>query len=171
MNTQQANHPHNQHLQTEQAGSNLGGNTEALSSVLHDSPLSSPHTATPSQNKQKRIPKGVVTGEIPLEAAKSYPLRIWTGTGLEPRIAYADLNSKGEKNTLSVKLIPEGAKGAEHPQIVLFVNGMYHVEELGYTRSNPWEWTTWLEVHIDAKNLQAIIDALYKAKFELEALP
>ena len=119
---------------------------------------------------QKRIPEGTVTGEIPLEAAKAYPTRIWTGTGTEPRIAYADLNTHGERNTLSVKLLPDGGKTAPHPQIVLFVNGPYHVEELGYARSDAWRWTTWMEVHLDAQDLDKMIDALIRAKLKLEAV-
>lgn len=122
--------------------------------------------------KMKRIPKGTICGEISLESAKAYPLRLWTGTGLEPKIAYADLNSKGEHNTLSVKLLPDGGKGAEHPQIVLFVNGMYHVEAISqnpeYRSTNPWTWTTWLEVHMNAEELQNFIDALYRAKFAMK---
>ena len=149
---------------TIQASSNHGESVQQQDG-LHGSPTLPTQTATPT----KRIPKGVVTGEIPLEAAKAYPLRIWTGTGLPPRIAYADLNSKNEKNTLSVKLLPNGAKGAEHPQIVMFVKGQYHVENLGYYGSNPFEWTTWMEFHLDARRLGEVIDALFKAKFALEA--
>ena len=116
----------------------------------------------------KRIPEGTIFGEIPLEACKAYPIRIWSGTGLEPRIAYADFNTHRERNTLSVKLLPDGGKTAPHPQIVFFVNGPYHVENLGYTRSNAWNWTTWWEAHMDARELKKIIDALIKAEMWME---
>ncbi len=119
--------------------------------------------------QQKRIPAGTVFGEVPLEACKAYPTRIWNGTGLPPRIAYADLNTHGEHNTLSVKLLPDGGKTAPHPQIVFFVNGPYHVETLGYQKSNPFAWTTWMEFHLDARELKRLIDAVIKAEIALEA--
>lgn len=118
----------------------------------------------------KRIPPGTVLGTIPLEACKAYPIRIWQDTGLEPRIAYADLNTHREHNTLSVKVLPDGGKTAPHPQVVLFVNGPYHVESLGYVRSNAWKWTTWIELHVDARELKRLIDAAIKAEITLEAM-
>lgn len=118
----------------------------------------------------KRIPNGTVFGEIPLEACKAYPIRIFQGTGVEPRIAYADLNTHHERNMLSVKLLPDGGKTAPHPQIVFFVNGPYHVESLGYARSNAWNWTTWMEFHLDARFLDRTIDAMIKAKLALEGI-
>ncbi len=120
--------------------------------------------------QQRRIPEGTLYGEIPLEACKAYPIRIWNGTGLEPRIAYADYNTHKECNTLSVKLLPNGGKTAPHPQIVFFVNGSYHVETLGYARSNAWNWTTWMEFHLDARELKKVIDAVIRAEIALEAL-
>ncbi len=120
----------------------------------------------------KRIPAGTVFGEVALESAKAYPIRIWNGTGIAPRIAYADLNTHREHNTLSVKLLPDGGKTAPHPQIVLFVNGPYHVENLGYVRSDAWNWTTWFEAHVNAekKTLDKLIEALIRAGLTLEAL-
>ena len=118
----------------------------------------------------KRIPNGTIFGEIPLEAAKSFAVKLWQGTGLEPRIAYADWNTHREANTLSIKLLPDGAKTAPHPQVVFFVNGEYHVETLSYFKSNVWNWTTWAEMHLDARNLKKIIDALIRAELTLEAL-
>ncbi len=126
------------------------------------------HTNSLTQ-QQKRIPNGTILGEVPLEAAKAYPIRIWNGTGLEPRIAYADLNTHSERNLLSVKLLPDGGKTAPHPQIVFFVNGPYHVETLGYKKSNPFAWTTWMEFHLDARELKRLIDAVIKAEIALEA--
>jgi hypothetical protein len=120
--------------------------------------------------QQKRIPEGRIFGEIPLEACKAYPIRIWQGLGLEPRIAYADLNTHKERNMLSVKLLPDGGKTAPHPQIVFFVNGSYHVETLGYARSNAWSWTTWMELHVDARLLKQLIDAVIKAEIALEGI-
>jgi len=119
---------------------------------------------------QRRIPEGVVFGEIPLEACKAYPIRIWQGLNQEPRIAYADFNTHQEQNILSVKLLPNGGKTAPHPQIVFFVNGPYHVETLGYTRSNAWNWTTWFEMHLDIRELSKIIDALICVDLAREAL-
>jgi hypothetical protein len=118
--------------------------------------------------QQKRIPVGTITGEIPLEAAKAYPTRIFEGLSMAPRIAYADLNTHQEHNTLTVKLLPDGGKTAPHPQIVLFVNGPYHVETIGYERSNPFQWTTWMETHIDARQLKYLIDAVIRAEVQLE---
>jgi len=120
--------------------------------------------------QMKRIPTGTIFGEIPLEAAKSYPIRIFEGLGVAPRIAYADLNTHHERNVLSVKLLPDGGKTAPHPQIVFFVNGPYHVEQLGYNVSNPFSWTTWMEFHLDARLLERLIDAAIKAELALEAI-
>lgn len=125
---------------------------------------------SPKQEARKRIPQGLILGEIPLEAAKAYPIRIWNGTGIPPRIAYADKNTHREHNTLNVKLLPDGGKTAPHPQIVFFVNGPYHVENLGYARSNAWDWTTWMEFHIDARELRRLIDAVIRAEIQLEAM-
>jgi len=129
---------------------------------------SSPHREASSL--QRRIPQGQIFAEIPVEACKAYPIRTWQGTGLEPRIAYADFNTHQERNTLSVKLLPLGGKTAPHPQIVFFINGPYHVENLGYTRSNPWRWTTWMEFHLDARELKKITDALIRTELAVEAL-
>jgi hypothetical protein len=120
--------------------------------------------------QQKRIPNGTIFGEIPLEACKAYPIRIWNGTGFAPRIAYADQNTHCERNVLSVKFLPDGGKTAPHPQIVFFVNGHYHVEQLGYTRSNAWNWTTWMEFHIDARELKKVIDAVIRAEIAWEGM-
>ena len=118
----------------------------------------------------KRIPEGTIYGEIPLEACKAYPIRIWNGTNIEPRIAYADYNTHRERNTLSVKLLPNGGKTAPHPQIVFFVNGPYHVETLGYNRSDAWNWTTWMEFHLDIRELTKIVDAMIRVDLAREAL-
>jgi hypothetical protein len=120
--------------------------------------------------QQKRIPNGTIYGEIPLEACKAYPIRIWNGTGLAPRIAYADLNTHQERNILSVKLLPDGGKTAPHPQIVFFVNGPYHVEEIGYNVSDPFNWTTWMEFHLNARELKRVIDAVIRSEIAVEAL-
>lgn len=116
----------------------------------------------------RRIPEGHIFGEVPLEAAKAYPIRIFQGLNIDPRIAYADLNTHQEKNTLSVKLIPAGGKTAPHPQIVFFVNGPYHVETIGYSRTDPFTWSTWMEFHLDCRVLNRFIDAIIKAEIFLE---
>jgi hypothetical protein len=121
------------------------------------------------QQQQRRIPKGTIIAEIPLEAAKAFPTRIFAGTEIyPPRIAYADLNTHGEKNVLIVKLLPDGAKTAPHPQIVFALKGPYHVEELSYNSTEPFDWTTWQEYHFDAKNVDDFIFALLKVKMMLE---
>jgi hypothetical protein len=144
-----------------------GVHLEAESATRTISFLNSPQKAVALT---KRIPEGTVYGEIPLEAAKAYPIRIFEGTGLAPRIAYADLNTHREHNTLSVKLLPNGGKTAPHPQIVFFVNGIYHVETIGYNVSDPFQWTTWMELHIDARELRHLIDAVIKAEIALESM-
>lgn len=131
----------------------------------------SPQTHSLQNPTAKRIPTGQIFAEIPLEAAKSYPIQIWGGVGsYEPRIAYADLNTHQEQNYLGVKLLPNGGKTAPHPQIVLFVKGPYHVENLGYTRSDPWKWTTWMEVHLDTRFLDRLIEAMTRAKLSSEGV-
>lgn len=131
------------------------------------SSAAAPQKATP---QSKRIPEGTIFGEIPLEACKAFPINLWRGLNIEPKIAYADLNTHNEQNTLSVKLLPGGGKTAPHPQIVCFIKGPYHVESIGYNRSNVWDWTTWMEFHLDAKFLERTIDAMIKAQLALEAL-
>lgn len=122
------------------------------------------------QQSARRIPDGQVLGTVQLEACKAFPTRIWNGTGIEPRIAYADLNTHKERNTLNVKFLPNGAKTAPHPQVVFFINGSYHVEQLTYSNTNPYNWTTWMEFHLDAKELKRVIDAVIKAEIAWEAL-
>jgi hypothetical protein len=117
---------------------------------------------------EKRIPPGHVIAKIPLESAKAYPMRIWEGLANSPRIAYSDRNSHDENPTLSVKVAPGGGKTAPHPQVVLFVNGSYHIEELSYLRSDPKNWTTWMEIHLDARGLGELISSLIRARQEIE---
>jgi hypothetical protein len=131
------------------------------SSMKGQTPLLSPHM-------EKRIPPGHVIAKIPLESAKAYPMRIWEGLGNPPRIAYSDRNSHGEDPTLNIKVLPEGAKTAQHPQVVFFVDGPYHIESLGYLRSDPTRWTTWMEIHLDAKRLEELISSLIQARQEIE---
>lgn len=123
------------------------------------------------QAQQKRIPKNsTFIGLVPLEAAKSYTPRIFEGTGLEPRIAYADLNTKHEQNDLLINFLPEGNKSAPHPQVVLIRKGTYHWENFWYEKTNPMEWGTWDEMHIDARDLKKLCDAVIRAELALEAL-
>jgi hypothetical protein len=118
--------------------------------------------------RQKRIPPGPTISRIPLESAKAYPMRIWEGLGNPPRIAYSDRNSRHENPTLNIKIAPGGGKTAPHPQVVLFVNGAYHIEELSYLRSDPRNWTTWMEIHLDARGLDELISSLIRARQEIE---
>jgi hypothetical protein len=118
--------------------------------------------------QQKRIPEGTILSQIPLEAAKSYPTQYFTERNLPITIAYADANTKNEQNTLTIKLLPNGGKTATHPQIVLYIQGSYHLEKLLYLNSNAANWRTWMEVHIDTKYLLQIVNALIKAKIDLE---
>jgi hypothetical protein len=121
-----------------------------------------------SPQMEKRIPPGHVIARIPLESAKAYPMRIWEGLAQSPRIAYSDRNSHGEDPTLNIKIAPGGGKTAQHPQIVFFVNGSYHIENLGYLRSDPKKWTTWMEIHLDARDLGELISSLISARQEIE---
>jgi hypothetical protein len=128
------------------------------------------NTVLLSPLRQKRIPEGQVFGEILVEACKAYPIHVFEGLGIEPRIAYADRNTHQENNVLSVKVLPSGGKTAPHPQIVLFINGPYHVETLGYQQSDPWKWTTWMELHLDFRGLEQLIEALMKAELKIKEL-
>lgn len=121
-----------------------------------------------SPQMEKRIPLGPTISRIPLESAKAYPMRIWEGLNNSPRIAYSDRNSHGEDPTLNIKIAPGGAKTAQHPQIVFFVNGAYHIENLGYLRSDPGKWTTWMEIHLDVRDLGELISSLIRARQEIE---
>ncbi len=123
----------------------------------------------------KRIPNGKIYDEIPLEAAKSYAIKIWEGTGIWPRIAYADHNTHPDENpTITVKLLPDGGKTAPHPQIVFFAKSKYHTEEISrnpdYRHSNPFEWTTMFEAHLDGRILRRFHEAVVRAECGLEAL-
>ena len=129
----------------------------AESSMKGQSPLLSPHM-------DKRIPPGHVIAKIPLESAKAYPMRIWEGLANSPRIAYSDRNSHDENPTLNIKVAPGGGKTAPHFQVVLFVTGAYHIEELSYLRSDPTKWTTWMEIHLDARGLDELIISLISAR-------
>lgn len=119
----------------------------------------------------KRLPIGTTfLGLVPLEACKAYPTRIWDGTGLAPRIAYADANTKHEHNDLLVNFLPEGNKSAPHPQIVLITRGAYHTETFLYEKTDPRSWSTWMEVHLDARLLDRLVDPLIRAKLILEGI-
>lgn len=120
--------------------------------------------------QQKKLPEGTLFAEVPLEAAKSFAIDLWKDLQIPPRIAYADLNSHREHNYLGVKFLPNGAKTAPHPQVVLYVKGPYHVEQIGYNKTDPYSWSTWAETHIDARNLGKLIEALLKAEIALEDL-
>lgn len=117
---------------------------------------------------ERRLPDGIPIAEIPLESCKAYPIKPWIDQKTPPRIAYADLNTHNEQNQLSIKLLPGGGKTAPHPQIVLYIKGPYHVETLGYTRSDPLTWTTWMELHLDSKFLGQFLNALVKAKQQIK---
>lgn len=155
-----------------EAGSNLEESPNADHRRLHDTVKPNLHFSPENAATQilKRIPKGTVTAEIPLEAAKAFPTRIWTGTGIPPRIAYADLNTHHEENTLSVKLLPDGGKTAPHPQIVFFVTGAYHVETLGYHVSDPYRWSSWMEFHFEERFIERVVEGLLKARLQLEGI-
>jgi len=115
----------------------------------------------------KRIPNGIIFAEIPLESAKAYPTRIFENLNINPKIAYADRNTHQEDNRLGIKLIPDGAKTAKHPQIVFYIKGPYHVETLAYFNSDPKKWSTWMEFHVDVKELKKMIESLLQIEVEL----
>ena len=152
----------------EKLGSNTG-ESDQRSRIRPEGPLS-PLFSPKRGSLAKRIPEGVIFGEVPLEACKAYPIHIFDGLDVAPRIAYADRNTHKEDNRLSVKLLPNGGKTAPHPQIVFFINGPYHTELLGYNQSDPYAWTTWMELHLDARELDKIVDALIRAKLRLEGI-
>lgn len=117
----------------------------------------------------KRIPQGTVTGIIPLDAAKAFPSHLFS-TKEEIRFAYAD-QKNNEHIELQVKVAPNGAKTAPHPQLICFIRGDYHPEPFyNYGGgSDPFKWTTWMEFHLDAENINLFITALFRAKVLLEA--
>ena len=121
-----------------------------------------------SPPRGRRIPPGPIIARIPLESAKAYPIRIWQGLGHNPRIAYSDRNSHNEDPKLNIKVVPGGGKTAPHPQLALYVDGPYHVESLGYLKTDPFKWKTWMEVHLDARDLDQLIHCLIMARQELE---
>lgn len=121
------------------------------------------------QIQQRRIPQGPVLATIPLEAAKAYPTHLFQNTQ-EIRFAYADKNN-GENIELQIKVSPDGAKTAPHPQLICFIRGDYHVERwLNYGgKTDPFKWTTWLEFHMNADQILMLAKALLDAKVWLEA--
>lgn len=118
----------------------------------------------------KRIPNGTITGIIPLEAAKAYPTHLFN-TPEQIRFAYAD-KSKNENIELQIKIAPNGGKTAPHPQLICFIRGDYHVERwLSYGgATDPFKWTTWMEFHVDAREIRRLIGALFRAEIQLETL-
>lgn len=112
----------------------------------------------------KRIPNGTIIGTIPLEAAKAFPTQYFIERNLPVKIAYADAVTKGEVNNLIIKYLPDGSKRTPHPQVVLYVRGSYHLEELSYKNSDPANWTTWMETHIEAHEFQKIINSICKVE-------
>ena len=129
-----------------------------------------PNILLSPKRETRRIPEGIVFAGIPLEACKAYPIRIWEGLELPPRIAYADRNTHNENNILNVKILPNGGKTAPHPQVVFYVNGPYHVETLGYNVSDPFKWTTWMEFHLDFRALEKLIEGLMKVELEMKGV-
>jgi hypothetical protein len=120
--------------------------------------------------QQKRIPEGIILGEIPLEAAKSYPTKMF-GSLEQIRFAISDI-SKKEQTFLQIKVIPDGSKTSPHPQLAFFVIGDYHIEPwLGYGgKSNPFNWTTWQEIHINGLEIYHLLKTIIDAKQAMEAL-
>lgn len=119
----------------------------------------------------KKIPEvGKVYAEIPVEACKAYPIRIFEDLNVKPRIAVADRNTRKDKITLYIRFEPEGCKSAMHPQIAFYIKGDYHAETLGYYQSNPFDWATWFEFYLDARDLKQIIEALIRVQLQLEGI-
>lgn len=155
-------------------GSNLGGCDPArqIAPEGHTIPslLSLGKHGPQRQILNLRIPEGVNIGAVPLEACKSYPIKVFEGLGIPPKIAYADLNTKKERNDLIVRWVPDGGKTAPHPQVCFFVRGKYHVENLVYNVSDPFEWATWIEFVLHSRDLKKLIDALIKIECKLEGI-
>jgi len=131
-------------------------------------PTSPASTLLSPYREGMRIPESQLYAQIPVESCKAYPIRLFDDLNMVPRIAYADLNTHGEQNELLVKLLPRGGKTASHSQLALFIRGPYHVETLGYVKSNPATWTTWMECMIDARQLKQLIEALIRIELKLQ---
>jgi len=116
-----------------------------------------------TQTQKKRIPEGFLVADIPLESCKAFPVQIWKGLQVNPRVAYSD-QKNGEATSLGIKLLPHGAKTAPHPQLCFFIKGNYHIEELSYCKSNMWNWRTWIEFTANAYEIDHIINSLTKTK-------
>ncbi|MCX8151387.1 MAG: hypothetical protein N3D85_07825 [Candidatus Bathyarchaeota archaeon] len=116
-----------------------------------------------TQTQKKRIPEGLLVADIPLESCKAYPMQIFKDTPVKPRVAYSD-HRNGETTNLCIKLLPNGAKTAPHPQLCFFIKGNYHIEELSYCQSNVWNWRTWIEFVANAYEIDHIINSLAKTK-------
>jgi len=113
-----------------------------------------------------RIPQGQLIAKIPVESCKAYPIQLFKDLNMIPRIAYADLNTRNEQDQLLVKLLPYGAKTAAHPQIAFFVRGPYHIETLGYIKSNPDNWTTWMEIILTTAQAEHLKEALFHTRLQ-----
>lgn len=116
----------------------------------------------------KKIPDAQTLQEIPLESCKAYPIRIFEGLNIAPRIAVADRNSRNDDAKLMITWNPGGCKTAQHPQVGFVVKGPYHMEQIAYPNSNPFSWNSWVESYIDARQLTQIIEALIRAKIRKE---
>lgn len=118
----------------------------------------------------KKIPDARILEEIPLESCKAYPIRIFQDLGIPPRIAVADVNSRNDPIDLLITWNPLGCKTALHPQVGFIVKGPYHMEQIGYPRSNPYSWNTWIEFYLDGRYLNRIIDSLIRLKLRSEGI-
>ncbi len=131
-----------------------------------------PILLSPKQNaysNTKKLLPGKVYAEIPLDACKCYPTRIFADVGVKPVIAVADRNTKKENPILAIKLEP-GCKTACYPQIAFYVKGNYHLENVLYPKSNPHEWVTWIEFYLDGRQLKEVIEALIRIQLALEGI-
>lgn len=142
------------------------GKTMGSGSGVHSGPGPN-HLLSPKPDL--KIAQGKTIAEIPIDACKAYPIRIFEGLSIAPRIAVADRNTRNDDAKLMITLIP-GCKTAPHPQIGFIVKGPYHMEQIAYAKSNPFDWATWIELYIDAKDLGKIIDGLIRLQLQREGI-
>ena len=116
-----------------------------------------------------KIPDGKIFAQIPLEACKAYPTRLFERLNVTPLIAVSDRNTRKDDTKLMLTLIP-GCKTALHPQIGFIVKGPYHIETIGYSQTDPFTWKSWIEFYLDARDLKQIIEALIRIELALQGV-
>ena len=109
-------------------------------------------------NKNKKPIIAKVLGEIELNAAKAYPIKIFSDFG-DIRFAYADKSNK-ENCNLKVLSFPAGCKTARHFQVAFRIVGDYHIEHPSYYSSNLFKWESWMEIVLPVREVPKLIKFL-----------